>query len=250
MTGSPIPLNYWNGLAALMAMGIPLVLVIGAESRRLITQALATAALPVMALVAFYTLSRGGAIEIAVGLLVLVTLHPRRLDLLPTLDPRRRRSGPHDRCGTAARCAPEQPWKCGCSQAGGRDARGRSGRLHRSWIDPGSRGPCDPQRPLAPAEGPSRDCGAAGRWAGDRRSGGLAGGRTAESPLRRLARLQESAERRIGPERFSSASGTGRYQLWESSLDAFSTDPLTGIGPGTFEFWWSREGTLTELLRS
>ena len=62
------PLNYWNGLAALMAMGIPLVLVIAAESRRLITQALATAALPVMALAAFYTLSRGGAIEIAVGL--------------------------------------------------------------------------------------------------------------------------------------------------------------------------------------
>ena len=48
-----------------------------------------------------------------------------------------------------------------------------------------------------------------------------------------------------GPERFSSASGTGRYQLWESSLDAFSTDPATGIGPGTFEFWWSREATLS-----
>src|SRR5436190_550623 len=43
------PLNYWNGLAALMAMGIPLVLVIGADSRRLLTQALATAALPGMA---------------------------------------------------------------------------------------------------------------------------------------------------------------------------------------------------------
>ena len=68
-----------------MAMGIPLVLVIGAESRRPLTQALATAALPVMALAAFYTLSRGGAIEIGVAFVVLLGLHPRRLDLLPTL---------------------------------------------------------------------------------------------------------------------------------------------------------------------
>ena len=79
------PLNYWNGLAALMALGIPLVLVVAVESRRLITQALATAAIPVMALTAYFTLSRGGAIEIAVALTVLLALHPRRLELLPTL---------------------------------------------------------------------------------------------------------------------------------------------------------------------
>ena len=236
------PLNYWNGLAALMAMGIPLVLVIGAESRRLITQALATAALPVMALAAFYTLSRGGAIEIGVGLVVLLTLHPRRLDLLPTLDPRRRRGGPHDRCRTPARCPPEQPRKCGCSQAGGRDARGRSGRLRRSRIDPGGRRPCGPQRSLAPAKGPSRDCGPACRRPGDRRAGGRAGGRAAESPLRRLARLQEPTGRRIRPrtplERRRVPGGTSSGSPpWTRSRPI----PLTGIGPGTFEFWWSRE---------
>ena len=79
------PLNYWNGLAALMALGIPLVLVLAVQSRRLLTQALWTAALPVMALTAYYTLSRGGAIEIAIGLAVFLALHPRRLEVLPTL---------------------------------------------------------------------------------------------------------------------------------------------------------------------
>ena len=68
-----------------MALGIPLVLVVAVESRRLLTQALATAALPVMALTAYYTLSRGGAIEIAVALTVFLALHPRRLEVLPTL---------------------------------------------------------------------------------------------------------------------------------------------------------------------
>jgi len=37
-------------------------------------------------------------------------------------------------------------------------------------------------------------------------------------------------------------SARGRYQYWESSVDAFRTEPLLGIGPGTFEFWWAREG--------
>ena len=43
-------------------------------------------------------------------------------------------------------------------------------------------------------------------------------------------------------QRFESASGNGRYQYWQSALDANATDPLKGIGPGTFEFWWAREG--------
>ena len=47
---------------------------IAVNSRRIATQALATASVPVMALVAFYTLSRGGAIEIGVGLLAFVVL--------------------------------------------------------------------------------------------------------------------------------------------------------------------------------
>ena len=58
------PVDYWNALAALMAIGTPLLLAIAVNSRRIATQALATASVPVMALVAFYTLSRGGAIEI------------------------------------------------------------------------------------------------------------------------------------------------------------------------------------------
>jgi O-antigen ligase len=44
-------------------------------------------------------------------------------------------------------------------------------------------------------------------------------------------------------------SSSGRYQFWESSVDAFETKPLTGIGPGTFEFWWSREGLYPGFVR-
>ena len=33
-----------------------------------------------------------------------------------------------------------------------------------------------------------------------------------------------------------------RAELWESALRAFASAPLGGIGPGTFEFWWNRDG--------
>ena len=36
-------------------------------------------------------------------------------------------------------------------------------------------------------------------------------------------------------------SSSGRYQFWESAARAAQTDPLIGIGPGTFEFFWSQD---------
>ena len=44
-------------------------------------------------------------------------------------------------------------------------------------------------------------------------------------------------------------SSSGRYQFWESAVDAAKTDPLLGIGPGTFEFWWSRKGVYAGFIR-
>jgi hypothetical protein len=79
------PLGYWNGLAALLAMGIPLVLAAAAYARHALAPTLAAAALPAITLAAFYTLSRGGAVEVAVGLVVLFLLAPRRLTLVPSL---------------------------------------------------------------------------------------------------------------------------------------------------------------------
>ena len=47
-------------------------------------------------------------------------------------------------------------------------------------------------------------------------------------------------------DRFDTASGNGRYQYWDSSLDAMCENPLTGTGAGTFEFWWDRNGHALE----
>lgn len=40
-----------------------------------------------------------------------------------------------------------------------------------------------------------------------------------------------------------------RKNVWESSISAWEKMPVEGIGPGTFEFWWSRNGTNSEFVR-
>ena len=61
------PLNYWNALAALVAIGVPLVLQLATGARLVLTRAAAAAALPAMMLVLFFTLSRGGIAAAAIA---------------------------------------------------------------------------------------------------------------------------------------------------------------------------------------
>lgn len=40
-----------------------------------------------------------------------------------------------------------------------------------------------------------------------------------------------------------------RHNIWDSAWDAFTANPVVGIGPGTYEFWWSRTGANGEFVR-
>lgn len=48
--------------------------------------------------------------------------------------------------------------------------------------------------------------------------------------------------------RLTSSDGN-RYAYWESAVDAFESAPLIGIGAGTYEFYWSENGSEPEYLR-
>jgi O-antigen ligase len=43
--------------------------------------------------------------------------------------------------------------------------------------------------------------------------------------------------------------GGPRYQIWDVAIDAFSADPLRGIGAGTFEYRWSADRPTTVFVR-
>jgi len=79
------PLNYWNALGAMVALGIPLLAGIAGSAKRLAAQAAAAAAIPLTALCGYLTFSRGGAIAAAVGVVAFLALAHERMGKLATL---------------------------------------------------------------------------------------------------------------------------------------------------------------------
>jgi hypothetical protein len=51
-----------------------------------------------------------------------------------------------------------------------------------------------------------------------------------------------------GTERLTTLGGT-RYEVWSTAVDAFKEDRWRGIGPGTFEYYWSQHGESQEFIR-
>ena len=242
------PLGYWNGLAALIVMGIPIVLAAATYSRRLVTSALAAAVLPAMALTAFYTLSRGGAVELAVALTVLFLLAPRRLNLLPTLAITGAGAALLIVIATGLDSL-EDGLVTGSAQAQGDEmllltlvvctAVGFLQAAYRGVMPEGI-GPVGRDAVIATAA-----------IAGVAVVIGVASAVAAGAPDELSDSWQEFKSPTIderGATRFVSASGTGRYQHWDAALDAGESEPLTGIGPGAYEFWWSRTNDLENFF--
>jgi cytochrome c-type biogenesis protein CcmH/NrfG len=245
------PLGYWNGLAALVAIGMPLLLVNALQARRVVLGALAAAAVPALALTGFYTLSRGGAVAALIGIAALALVYPRRLAALPTVGV--------VLVGTVLLIA----------AATQRDA------LENAPLSAAASGEADEMLAITLAV-----CAGVGllqaalrlaakyEWvsairAPSRRATLIGFGAAALIALVALVaagipgQLSDSWEEFKQPSgpgetsaaRFESAAGAGRYQLWGAALDANSTAPMQGIGPGTFEFWEAREGTIGPFVR-
>ena len=146
-----------------------------------------------------------------------------------------------------------------------RSERAVSSSCSSSWSAPGWRSPRSESasRPetrnaqlaagLAAGADGRRDRDRPGRCP-RRRRGGIAGG-----ALRPLGGVQARTKRRRGGgasgvresrgNQLLNLSGSGRYQFWEAAVDANESEPLTGIGPGTFEFWWARNGSYAGFIR-
>jgi hypothetical protein len=235
------PLAYWNGLATLMAIGVPLLLVGAGCAGSLRLRTLACAALPVLALTSFFTLSRGGAVEAAIGLLALVVLMPKRLRiaapaaigglgaavLVVLANSRAELSD-----GLDSDLARDQGLEmllltiavCALAALANLFAQRRL-RAGRPSLPEISR---IKSRRIASA-------GALVLVVGVIAAGvpGKVGDGWTE--------FKQPATPSGDTSRFQSASGSGRYQWWSSAADAGWSSPVVGIGPGTFEYWWARD---------
>jgi hypothetical protein len=245
-------LNYWNALAAFMAMGVPLGLAIAMSARTAPARAAALAAIPVIVLTGFFTVSRGGILAAGVGLVVALAITPERGRWLGKL-------------GLAATGAAILV-KGALQRDALRDGVSTS-LAHRQGDEllvivlvvvagivlvhvgaslAGAAG-------LAPSLPAIRPMQRRLAW-GAVVVAVLAGVATfvASGSLTNHWHEFKSPPTVAGSDvrRLSTFSGEDRDRFWVSSVQAFETAPVGGIGAGSFENWWEAHATRRQSVRN
>ncbi len=236
------PVGYWNGLAVLAALGVPLLLRAALAARGPALRGLALAPLPAIAAAIYLASSRGGALASALAILVFLAATPRRAATLTALAVA---SGP-----TVAAIAVQKHYPLVVNGPFGTSAAASQGHAAAAWT-----------------AGLCALCGLA--YAGiaivaDRRGRPVAvrvergllialsvlvlAGVAAANPVARLHAFQQPYKAITGPNyvqsHLFSGNGGGRWQLWATATDALRTKPVLGRGAGSFEAWETQHGTL------
>jgi hypothetical protein len=244
-------LNYWNSLGAFMALGLPLGMAVSMSARSIAGRAAALAALPVLALTLFFTISRGGVLAAAIGLIAAVLLTPQRGRWLAKLAVAA--------AGTAILikgAIQRDELRDGLTSALARDqgnellvvalvVLGGIVLVHIGLSLARAGG-------LVPESRPLPRTAARAVWAVVLVA--AIGGATtfvASGELSdRWAEFKSPHPKAGDFHRLSSVSGQGRYKMWVSSVDAFEQAPVAGLGAGSFENWWERNALYRETVRN
>jgi O-antigen ligase/polysaccharide polymerase Wzy-like membrane protein len=237
------PVGYWNGLAALSALSALGLAWLASEAATVRGRAAATALLPVPAIAVYLTLSRGGIVAVAIGLLIMLAIGPGRNRMIlgwllaaPVIAALLVAVIPLD---ALSRGVPrhtiesEGPLLLALTAAGGAAlhwARRRlDGRIMKSSL------PRSFWRGLTVL-------GCAGVVA----LGVLA---TSGGVVESYTPSQSQVNAPTG-KRLLSFESSGRSQYWETALDAFGAEPLRGIGAGGYEWWWLEHTRTQSFVRS
>lgn len=246
------PLNYPNGLAAFFAIGLPLLITVAVQARRLATRALATAGLPIVGLGLFLTYSRTGLLVAALGVMALIATHPRRLALLSPLGVGSLGTGL-----LVVAVTQRDDLKDGLLT----DVTASQGNemlvatvlvcagvaLLQAAVELAQRHGFGPRLRMPSPTRRQRLVALIAAVLMATAAGAAAGGPSALS--QRWEQFKAPGAAAGSTERFAAATGNGRYQYWEAAVDAFRSEPLTGIGAGSYEYWWSRNGSLPGAIR-
>jgi O-Antigen ligase len=244
------PLNYWNALAALIAIGLPLLLETASSARSVALRAASAAAIPALVLATFFTLSRGGIAAACVALAIFIAFSSDRLPRALTLavaggggailvgaalqrdslrhgllDATARHQGTVMLVMTLVVCL-----FVGLAQVG--IAHGLAPGRRPRWMR------VTRQQSLAAVLAGALIVliAAAALDAPGKISNGWSEFKLAEVPGK-------------GTERLGSIAGESRYQFWSAAVREADSKPLTGTGSGTFEYWWARDGDTDDIVR-
>jgi hypothetical protein len=247
------PFDYSDGVGEFAALGLPLLLYVATGARTLAGRALGAAGIPIVVLCLGLTVSRGGILAAAVGLVFFFALVPDRLSRLAT--------------ALVAAAGSTAVMVALLHRAGVRNAftgPAPAGQRHTmllatilaalavgliqvgitllerhltrpSWLVVSPRGARAVAAALVAAVAAVVVIGfAAGTG----------------------HHLWEQFKQPNPPKssnqyaRLLSIAGSHRYQYWQAAIAAFKTSPWKGIGPGTFEFYWAQHNSLSEFVRN
>lgn len=236
------PLDYWNALAAVTALGLPLLLSSASHAQTRWRQALSAALVPTLVLTLLLTFSRGGLIELGIALFIYLIVAPHRLRALVSIAVAAAGAaivcvvalGDHDlHQGLDTPLAHHQ----GVTvlvvllavSAGVAAAQFMVATIaQRASFKP----PSMPYRPI-PAIATVLVAAVVAFFV-------FGGPHEVSRAWASFKRTQIAHN--TDPGRLGNLSGNGRYQYWRNALKAMEHRPLTGIGAGTWEFWWTQHG--------
>lgn len=245
------PIDYWNGMAAMVAIGLPPLFAAASGARSLVPRALAAAALPALGLTAFFTFSRAGIAAALIAVAVFFAFAPNRLPKLLTLLVAAVGSGLLVLAATQRQALED----------------GLLGEVARQQGDEvlvltllvcGFAALAQVAIALASRRGLRPE------WAHVPRAGAVAASAVAvlilllgalalDAPGRAGDAWDEFKRGDEGPGdgagRLASTAGESRYEFWKIAVEQNAEDPLVGTGSGTFEFWWTRNSDGSGTVR-
>jgi hypothetical protein len=242
------PLNYWNGLAILVALSLPLLLRQAVGSPSAVARGLALAPAPALVSVVYLTSSRGGVVTGAVAILAFLAAARRRLAVAAAVV--------LAAAGGAVAVAVLQARPQlvdGPLGAGTRAAhQGRTAALliALACCAVGAVWAAVSRVELREARLPAR-------WAPPLAVAGLAAvlvGVIAAHPVRRFDEFRKPPGALLAPSDFVrahllSGGGTGRWQFWSEAVREFRDAPLAGHGADSFAAWWAQHAPITFTVR-
>jgi hypothetical protein len=248
------PLNYSSAMGALAGMTLPLLLAATASARTIAVQALAAAAIPLAGLTLYLSTSGTGAAVAMVAMAAFLALSPNRLPKLVTLaagtgggavlalavhsrealarglpTPAAEQQGTEVIWIALAVCAGVALVQVGLGLAIRHLRRPGLLQISRAQALVATAAVIVVAIPFSLAAGAPHEV--SHRWEVFKSRGGSSAGPSSPSSI-------------------LSFHGSGRYQFWESAVEASETAPWKGIGPGTFEFWWGRHASYLGYVRT
>jgi hypothetical protein len=243
------PLGYWNGLAAITSLGIPLALRVAIGGRNSIVRGVALASLPIVASVIYLASSRIGVVTALVGTIVFFALSERRWSIGAALV-----VGGLGSAGAIDVLSMRHQLVGGPVGTGLVERQGRSAALlillvcalTAAAYGLGSRYLRDRIRPS--------------RRLGQTLVASIALllviGLIASHPIRRFEQFKRlpgltatAASGNFTNQHLLMGSGNGRWQMWSAAVDQWQQHRIVGNGAGSFAEWWARHGSLTMSVK-